>query len=699
LLRFPPAAHLACLLPWKVAALALALGSAGEARASTLYSIGEPTNEEQHHVELINRARANPTAEGIRLKASTDPQVLMDISYFKVDLNMMAAEFAALPVRPPLAINPKLMTAARGHSQDMFNRAFQGHIGSNGSTLSTRFAAVGYSAAGAENVYATAANSVHCHAGFQIDWGDGGTGGMQNPRGHRLSIHGAYREIGVGVILGNNTYNGNTVGPHVATQNFGSGMTANTAYVTGVVFHDLNGNDFYDPGEGLGGVTVQVEGSAYHAISAASGGYAVPVPTADAVRAVTFTGTEISAAKIATIGNGANVKVDLIVPYVPAVPAGPASPAAGRANAYAFSAVPGASGHEWKYATVKSVPRDPAENLTRVTVSSSGGYNLVQTNVKHAGSAAYRFAHPQFTDESLTYTGKFIAKAGATLSFRSRLGWATTTQVAKVQVSTDDALSWADVYSQAGNGGAGEAGFTLRSASLAAYVGKEIRIRFLYTGTGSRFPQTDPGVGWYVDEVDFTGLDEIENEVTQAASAATGFTFTPPAPGSYLIAVRPVFPGRKGHYGPLIAVTAIQPPPLTGYALWATGVESAHGLPAGALNDSLLGDHNKDGVSNLTAYALGLDPLAPSAHLVPRAVIQGGHLTLDYQVDTSKTDVTVTAQTSTNLVDWFPPGAEGAPSGWNDQLIATAGTIQTRRARIPLGNNETRFLRLGVTKH
>jgi len=680
-------------------ALILVCGLSGGAKASSLYSIGDPSDEEQYHVELINRARANPTAEGSRLKAATDPQVLGAISYFKVDLNMMAAEFAALPVRPPLAISPKLMTAARGHSQDMFNRAFQSHTGSGGSTLSSRYAAVGYSAGGAENVFSYAANSVHCHAGFQIDWGDGGTGGMQNPRGHRLSIHGAYREIGVGVILGSNTFNGNTVGQQVVTQNFGSGMVANTAYVTGVVFHDLNGNHFYDPGEGLGGVTVQVEGSAFHAITANSGGYTVPVPTADAVRAVTFTGTGISASKSTTIAGGGNVKVDLVVPYTPAVPTGPASPAAGRANAYAFSPVPGASGHEWKYATVKAVPRDPAENLSRVTVASSGGYNLVQTTIKHAGSAAYRFAHPQFTDESLTYTARFIVNAGGSLSFRSRLGWATTTQVAKVQVSTDDALSWADVYSQAGSGGAGETLFTPRSASLAAYVGKEVRIRFLYTGSGGRFRDTDPGVGWYVDEVDFTGVNQIENEVAQAADASTGFAFTPPAPGSYLIAVRPVFPGRKGLYGPLIAVTAIEPPPLTGYALWATGIESAHGLPAGTLNDSLLDDFNKDGVNNLVAYALGLDPLTPSAHLVPRAEAQGGHLTLDYQVDSTKTDVTVIAQVSTNLIDWFPPGAEGAPPGWSDHSISTEGTIHVRRARVPLGNSETRFLRLSVSKN
>ena len=34
---------------------------------SVIYSIGQPTGEEQYYLELLNRARANPTAEGTRL--------------------------------------------------------------------------------------------------------------------------------------------------------------------------------------------------------------------------------------------------------------------------------------------------------------------------------------------------------------------------------------------------------------------------------------------------------------------------------------------------------------------------------------------------------------------------------------------------------------------------------------------------------
>ena len=87
-----------------------------------VYSIGQPTAEEQYYVELINRARANPKAEGERLAATKSPEVTSSLRYFGVDLEQMKREFATLSAMPPLAINPKLTECARGHSQDMFNR-------------------------------------------------------------------------------------------------------------------------------------------------------------------------------------------------------------------------------------------------------------------------------------------------------------------------------------------------------------------------------------------------------------------------------------------------------------------------------------------------------------------------------------------------------------------------------------------------
>lgn len=189
-----------------------------------LYSIGDPSPEEQLYLELINRARANPTAEGQLFYHTTDPAVLSsyDNRLWVVDLEAMTNQFAEIPPAQPLAMNARLLAAARKHSQNMFDHIFQGHVGSDGRTLADRVGAEGYPYARlSENVFAYAKSVWHGHAGFEVDWGPG-EGGMQTGRGHRTSIHnGEFREIGVGVILGTNEAPPEPpVGPQLVTQVF-----------------------------------------------------------------------------------------------------------------------------------------------------------------------------------------------------------------------------------------------------------------------------------------------------------------------------------------------------------------------------------------------------------------------------------------------------------------------------------------------
>lgn len=290
--------------------LGLACACTVSASAQTLYSIGEPSDEEQLFLQLINRARANPTAEGQRLAGTKDPDVLNAYKYFGVNLSMMQQEFAALPVRPPLAFNAKLIAAARGHSEDMLQNVFQGHKSSNGSDMGQRIDAVGYGWQGiGENVYAYADTVWQGHAGFQVDWGGGGTGGMQKGRGHRMNIHGDYREVGIGVVLGSKTAGGITVGPLLVTQDFANPW-GSAPFLTGVAYEDKNTNGFYDLGEGLEGVTVTVSGAKFYAVSAGSGGFAVPLPAGDTTRTVTFQDEALTRQVQVVISAGANVQAD-----------------------------------------------------------------------------------------------------------------------------------------------------------------------------------------------------------------------------------------------------------------------------------------------------------------------------------------------------------------------------------------------------
>src|SRR5438067_1421714 len=280
-----------------------------------LYSIGDPTNEEQYYLELINRARANPTAEGIRLATTTDSNVLAAYSAFGVNLVLMQSQFAVLPPAPPLSMNATLMTAARAHSQNMLQNNYQGHSGPDGS-LTTRLQSYTSGANGwsiGENVYAYSKSVWYGHAGFEVDWGgSAATGGMQSPPGHRQNIHSAtFREVGIGVVLGSNGGSGG-VGPQLVTQDFGT-VGGLLPFVTGVVYRDLNNNGFYEPGEGVGGVTVTVSNSNSYAVTSSSGGYSVP-SHGSGTYTVTFGGGSVPTnQKNVSVSNGQNVKSDYVV--------------------------------------------------------------------------------------------------------------------------------------------------------------------------------------------------------------------------------------------------------------------------------------------------------------------------------------------------------------------------------------------------
>src|SRR5262245_43386685 len=99
------------------------------------------TPEEVYLSELVNRARADPMAEGVRLG--------LDLTAGLTD-----AERARLVPSEPLALNPYLTVAARAHSLDMANRDFFDHVNPDGLNPTQRAQAAGYSGSAGENIAA-----------------------------------------------------------------------------------------------------------------------------------------------------------------------------------------------------------------------------------------------------------------------------------------------------------------------------------------------------------------------------------------------------------------------------------------------------------------------------------------------------------------------------------------------------------------
>jgi Ca2+-binding RTX toxin-like protein len=244
----------------------------GPARSSTfdvleprrLCAWVEPTSYEVFMAELINRARANPAAEAAR---------------YGIDLNegLAPGTLSASP-RQPLALNGLLNDAARVHAQWLIDNDVFQHEGPGGNNPGDRMAAAGYVFAHpsgwGENVALSSlgwqgmiALVERQHRNMFIDAGIPG-------RGHRQNMMGFYREIGSGIVQGD--YLGMSV--QIAAQAFARSGT--NVFLTGVAFDDaVVADQFYTPGEGLGGVTITAvrvgDGATFSTQTWASGGYSL----------------------------------------------------------------------------------------------------------------------------------------------------------------------------------------------------------------------------------------------------------------------------------------------------------------------------------------------------------------------------------------------------------------------------------------
>ncbi len=268
-----------------------------------------PTSDEVYMWQLINRIRANPSA------AATQ---------YGIDLNEgLAAGTISTSPEQPVAMNGTLVQSAHLHSQWMLaNQTFSHNEGSV--DPQTRMQNAGYvftaPSGSGENL------SVRGTKGVLIDtqmidqeiadlFTDTSTAG----RGHRLNLlNGNFTDVGTGVTTG--IFQGfNSL---LATQDFAYSAGAGP-YLTGVVFNDARIHDnFYEPGEGLGGVTITAvrasDQATFTTTSWPAGAYTLTVPAG--TYTVTATGGSLGAtiAHSNVVVGAQNVEQDFVPvqPYV-----------------------------------------------------------------------------------------------------------------------------------------------------------------------------------------------------------------------------------------------------------------------------------------------------------------------------------------------------------------------------------------------
>ena len=174
------------------------------------------------------------------------------------------------------------MNATQGHNEEMIRQNAQSHQLPGEDPLLTRVMNGGFTGSPlsvGENVFAFTETALHGHTAFIVDWGTG-PNGIQDPAGHRDNIlDGTWEEVGIS-ILDSPLTGVNDVGPFVMTQNFGTRATYGNARVLGVAFTDADGDNFYDAGEGLSGVTIIVssDSNIFATETMSAGGFQVEVP-------------------------------------------------------------------------------------------------------------------------------------------------------------------------------------------------------------------------------------------------------------------------------------------------------------------------------------------------------------------------------------------------------------------------------------
>ncbi|MHB9008331.1 MAG: CAP domain-containing protein [Limisphaerales bacterium] len=266
------------------------------------FSHGDPTPQEQLMLELVNRARANPTAEALRLE---------------LDLNEgLEPETISPDPKPPLALHFLLIESSRAHSEWMVAEDVFSHFGVENSDPGDRMEEHGYPFSGSwtwgENVAWRGTSREIDITAFTRELHDG----LFRSPGHRGNLmNSGFDEVGIGLASGvfsleedGAITDWNAV---LATQNFAASDGTPGPLLLGVVFRDLDSDQFYDVDEGVSGIRVQLMGGTFETATSSSGGYAVPYAGTESIQVQFSGGSLTSPVTRSFVGTGDNVKIDL----------------------------------------------------------------------------------------------------------------------------------------------------------------------------------------------------------------------------------------------------------------------------------------------------------------------------------------------------------------------------------------------------
>ncbi|MEM1275558.1 MAG: FG-GAP-like repeat-containing protein [Pseudomonadota bacterium] len=442
-------------------------------------SFNGPSAAEQYMVELVNRARLDPSAEAGRQGTGLG--------------NTSAAE------REVLAVVAPLDAAAQFHSDQIIEFDFFAHTNPNtGSTPSSRARDFGYGSGAGENIaLAGGFGSANRETQATID---GHHVQFWNSIGHRENfLRSSYAEIGIGQTVGD--FSGFGPNSSNVTQMFGN---RGINYVTGVVIDDRDNDQFYDIGEGQGGVRITAfnNQTAVATSTWASGGYSLALSAG--TYTIVFEGGELDGRVERTVTIGStNVKLDVFENQAQAAPPPPPPPQLGNVTGRFYTDAdddgirdpqaidPGVAGHLVQLIKGSQV-------IAATTTSNQGWYTF--SNIAADSGYYIRFFREDAQTEFKVSSGQFIGAVG-------NLNSATFSVVAGSTIPGPDAVLAAPAPAP----GESDAFVTTLSRFSGTWWGEREKAVADVNGDGS------------ADIIGFTGIDQDARALVQLAGTDGGF--------------------------------------------------------------------------------------------------------------------------------------------------------------------------------
>jgi uncharacterized protein YkwD len=219
---------------------------------------GDPNGEEQELIELMQRARRDPTAEAQRINARRGTTL----------------DFSGFPKRQPVSPNEFLAQAAKFHAEDMATRGFYGHASPEGKNANGRILDTAYSL----NDYFGTNPTINLTENIGKGTGNAPFNILKTPQDTHdallidAGVPGAKHRV---MILGDGQFSKNReVGVsylHRAPSDYVVEEFAytkrNAPFVMGVAFDDKDGDGVCRAGEGRAGVTVTLSHASGFSIS------------------------------------------------------------------------------------------------------------------------------------------------------------------------------------------------------------------------------------------------------------------------------------------------------------------------------------------------------------------------------------------------------------------------------------------------